>query len=75
MWNLILKGHSGFVATDLHFLGKLGGKVDELVSAVNAVQVGGVDLDALATKVAALLPAPPTAVEVAEELAKRLGNG
>jgi GH25 family lysozyme M1 (1,4-beta-N-acetylmuramidase) len=75
MWNLILKGHSGFVATDLHFLGKLGGKVDELVSAVNAVQVGGIDLDALATKVAALLPAPPTAVEVAQELAKRLGNG
>jgi GH25 family lysozyme M1 (1,4-beta-N-acetylmuramidase) len=42
---------------------------------IDAIQVGGVDLDALATKVAALLPAPPTAVEVAEELAKRLGNG
>jgi GH25 family lysozyme M1 (1,4-beta-N-acetylmuramidase) len=44
-------------------------------NAVNALQNGGVDLDALAAKVAALIPAPPTAAAVAEEIAKRLGNG
>jgi hypothetical protein len=36
VWNLILRGHSGFVATDLHFLGSLGGKVDKLVVAAAA---------------------------------------
>lgn len=33
IWNLILRGHSGFVPTDLHYLGGLGGKVDKLVAA------------------------------------------
>ena len=33
------------------------------------------ELNALAQKVAALLPQPPSAADVAEELAKRPGNG
>lgn len=39
---------------------------------LDALKVGGVDLDALAAKVAALVPAPPTAAQIADELAARL---
>jgi hypothetical protein len=79
IWNMIMRGHSGFVPTDIHYIGQrlnaLAAAATAQGATLNALQVGGVDLDALAAKIAPLLPAPPTAAEVAEEIAKRLGNG
>jgi hypothetical protein len=62
-------------ATVEHSLASLGAAVKAVQADLNLLQQGGVNLDLLAAKIAPLLPAPPTAAEVAEEIAKRLGNG
>lgn len=59
IWNLIMNGHSGFVPANTHYL---GGRLNTLRDSVQALQTdldllqqGGVDVDALATKVTAAL--------------------
>lgn len=53
--------------------------LDSVNATVAGIKTAGVDLDALAEliapKVAALIPKPPTAADVAVELSNRLGNG
>jgi Glycosyl hydrolases family 25 len=50
--------------------------LDDLVQGIDekvtALSVGGVDLDALAAKIAALIPPAPTVGQIADELARRL---
>lgn len=52
--------------------GPFAARVEQQLSTVAA---GNVDLNALAAALAPLLPKPPSAADIAAELAKRLGNG
>jgi hypothetical protein len=49
-----------------------GAGLTQLKTALDALQLGGVDVDAVAKRVAALMPRVPTAQEIADVLAERL---